>query len=158
MNDIPTTAFNFFRFGISTNVSRYQTPAASSIHRLLCGSTEALNVSGTSATFASTLQAGGNITISTGSNTGQLIFANTSGNNSIQVDNTNNINFAVNTTNWLSSNGTTSTMRSDLTMTNISTESTKRLTIDCPIGGGTPYLTMKARNTATAEISLTSTF
>jgi hypothetical protein len=36
------------------------------------------------------------------------------------------------------------------------TMNTKRLTIDCPVSGGTPYLTMKSRNQATAEVALTN--
>jgi hypothetical protein len=94
--DNPSSATNFFGFGIETGALRYQTPVTTTFHRFFCGTTQVLEVGGSSSTFAT-----------------------------------------------------------DLNITN-TTDSTKRLTIDCPASGGTSFLTMKSRNLATAEISLTN--
>jgi hypothetical protein len=93
--DEPTSATNFYGFGIGSASLRYQS-GNSGVHRFYIAAVEAFNVGSSSSTFAT-----------------------------------------------------------DLNITN-TTDSTKRLTIDCPASGGTSFLTMKSRNLATAEISLTN--
>ena len=51
----PVTSTNFYGFGYNTGVIRYQTPSLGNIHRFLCGSTSALSLSDTSASFSGTI-------------------------------------------------------------------------------------------------------
>ena len=45
ITDTPSTATNFFGFGINTNTLRYQVPAATNSHKFYCGSTISYTIS-----------------------------------------------------------------------------------------------------------------
>jgi hypothetical protein len=109
----------------------------------------------TGSSIQSPLTIAGNITISTGSQAGSLLFTSVGGSGNISVDTSNQMNLTVNNTNFLNSNGTTTNITTDV-YTGNSTATTRRFTLDCIASGGTPYFTMKARNSATAEVSLTN--
>ena len=54
-SDTTLNATNFSGLGINTSTLRYQVPATSNNHKLYCGNTLALDVGGSSSTFAGSL-------------------------------------------------------------------------------------------------------
>ena len=65
--------------------------------------------------------------------------------------------FYSNNTNWLRSDGTTTIFYSDVNIFTNSASGVKRLTVESQGTSGTPYITLKARNTSQASLYLTNT-